>query len=116
MTTETSETPARQQTEHPHIVCVEVYVEAGQPLKASASLYVTSPNCTRRATRSKRSYRRILNLEAAAVYNAISYYLDHQQAIEREIGENRLEAMTVKYNLEMNERGFLHFPATTPTK
>jgi uncharacterized protein (DUF433 family) len=38
-------------------------------------------------------------LSAAAVFDAISYYLDHQSEIEQEIAENRLEALITKHNL-----------------
>lgn len=116
MTTETSETPSMQQTEHPHIVCV-AGICGGRPTIKGTRISVRH---IAQLYKAGDTVEEILqahpHLEAAAVYDAISYYLDHQQAIEREIWENRLEAMTVKYNLEMNERGFLHFPATTPTK
>jgi uncharacterized protein (DUF433 family) len=36
------------------------------------------------------------HLQAAAVYDVIRYYLDHQQEIEQEIVENRLEAIDEK--------------------
>jgi uncharacterized protein (DUF433 family) len=48
------------------------------------------------------------HLKTAAVYDAISYYLDHQEEIEQEIAENRLEELMTKYSLERDERGFLH--------
>lgn len=48
------------------------------------------------------------HLNPAAVYDAISYYLDHQQEIEEEIAENRLETLMAKRGLKMGERGFLH--------
>jgi len=56
------------------------------------------------------------HLNPAAVYDAISYYLDHQQEIEEEIAENRLEALRAKYGVQMDERGFLHFTEETPAR
>ena len=44
------------------------------------------------------------HLNPAAVYDAISYYLDHQQEIEEEIAENRLEALRAKYGVQVDER------------
>jgi uncharacterized protein (DUF433 family) len=43
------------------------------------------------------------HLKTAAVYD-----LDHQEEIEQEIAENRLEELMTKYGLERDERGFLH--------
>ena len=54
------------------------------------------------------------HLNPAAVYDAISYYLDHQQEIEEEIAENRLETLRAKYWVEMDERGFLRFIEEAP--
>jgi hypothetical protein len=56
------------------------------------------------------------HLQAAAVYDAISYYLDHQQEIEQEIAENRPEALMKKDSLQMNDRGFLHFTGNAPAQ
>ncbi len=56
------------------------------------------------------------HLSAAAVHDAISYYLDHQHEIEEEITENRLEALMAKHDVEMDEHGFLHFPDETPAQ
>ncbi len=53
------------------------------------------------------------HLSAAAVYDAISYYLGHQQEIEQEITENRPEAAMARHNLEVDARGFLHFTKET---
>jgi uncharacterized protein (DUF433 family) len=54
------------------------------------------------------------HLQAAAVYDAISYYLDHQPEIEQEIRENRLEAVMTKEGMNMDDRGFIHFGGTAP--
>jgi uncharacterized protein (DUF433 family) len=56
------------------------------------------------------------HLNPAAVYDAISYYLDHQQEIEEEIAENRLETLRAKYGVQVDERGFLHFTEETPAR
>jgi hypothetical protein len=55
------------------------------------------------------------HVQAAAVYDAISYYLDHQQEIEQEIAENRLEAVQGQDGLEVDERGFVSFPQEKPS-
>lgn len=50
------------------------------------------------------------HLEAAAVYDAISYYLDHQADIEQEIAENRFEAVQAQARLDADEKGVVTFP------
>ncbi len=47
------------------------------------------------------------HLSGAAVHDAISYYLDHQDEIEREIVENRQETVMTKAGLKIDKRGFL---------
>jgi uncharacterized protein (DUF433 family) len=54
------------------------------------------------------------HLNPAAVYDAISYYLDHQQEIEEEIAENRLETLRAKYGVQVDKRGFLRFIEEAP--
>jgi hypothetical protein len=49
------------------------------------------------------------HLNAAAVYDAISYYLDHQAEIEQEILEGRLEVLMKKHDFTVDERGFVRF-------
>jgi hypothetical protein len=53
-------------------------------------------------------------LQAAAVYDAISYYLDHQLTIEQEIAANRLAALMKKAGFKVDQRGSLHFTGNDP--
>lgn len=50
------------------------------------------------------------HLHPSWVHDAIGYYLDHQDEIEREIRENRMEYLAKRHDLTINERGFVHFP------
>ena len=52
------------------------------------------------------------HLNPASIYDAISYYLDHQTEIEQEIAENRIEALIEKHGLRVDERGFVRFSDT----
>ncbi|MCX7841059.1 MAG: DUF433 domain-containing protein, partial [Anaerolineae bacterium] len=52
------------------------------------------------------TYRR---LKPAAIYDAISYYHDHQAEIEQEIRENRIEYVLEKYNAMLDARGRVIF-------
>lgn len=49
------------------------------------------------------------HLEPAAIYDAISYYLDHQVAIEEEIAENRLERVLNDLQATINDNGEIIF-------
>lgn len=50
------------------------------------------------------------HLRPSWVHDAIGYYLDHQDEIEREIRESRIEYLAERHNLTVDERGFVHFP------
>ncbi len=49
------------------------------------------------------------HLEPAAIYDAISYYLDHQSEIEDEIAENRIERVLDDAGAMIDERGVVTF-------
>ena len=49
------------------------------------------------------------HLRPSWIHDAIGYYLDHQNEIEREIRESRMEYLTEQHNLTIDERGFVHF-------
>ena len=49
-------------------------------------------------------------LRPAAVYDAISYYLDHQPEIEQEIEESRIQNVLAKHGGVMDDKGIVHFP------
>jgi uncharacterized protein (DUF433 family) len=109
MTTETVEVPIEQQTEHPHIVQV-AGICGGRPTIKGARISVRH---IAQLCKAGDTVEEILqahpHLRAAAVYDAISYYLDHQIEIEQEIADNRIEAVMKKYGAEMDDRGVLHF-------
>lgn len=109
MTTETLETPLIEQTEHPYIVRV-AGVCGGRPAIKGTRVSVRH---VAELYKAGDTIEEILqahpHLSAAAIYDAISYYLDHQQEIEQEIAENRLEALMEEYDAEIDDKGFLHF-------
>ena len=55
------------------------------------------------------------HVKAAAVYDALSYYLDHQAEIEQEIADNRFQTLQARYGLEIDERGFVSFTTDAST-
>lgn len=50
------------------------------------------------------------HLRPSWVHDAIGYYLDHQDEIEREIRESRMEYLIEQHDLTIDERGFVQFP------
>lgn len=99
-----------QPTEHPHIVRV-AGVCGGRPILKGTRISIRH---IIQLYKAGDTVEEILqahpHLVPAAIYDAISYYLDHQQEIEQEIAENRVEVLRAKHQLDLDERGFLHFP------
>jgi uncharacterized protein (DUF433 family) len=50
------------------------------------------------------------HLRPSWVHDAIGYYLDHQDEIEHEMRESRMEYLTEQHSLTIDGRGFVHFP------
>ena len=107
--TEPQEVPVVQETEHPYIVRVEG-VCGGRPIIKGTRLSVRH---VAQLYKAGDTVEEIVHahphLRVAAVYDAISYYLDHQQEIEQEIAANCLEALRATYSLQVDEQGFASF-------
>ena len=99
-----------QRTEHPYIVCMDG-VCGGRPIIKDSRISVRH---VAQLYKAGDTVDEILHahpeLPAAAVYDAISYYLDHQTEIEQEIEGNRLETFMQQGKLEIDHQGRLHFP------
>lgn len=108
--TEFQEAPGVQETEHPYIVRVEG-VCGGRPIIKGTRLSVRH---IAQLYKAGDTVEEIIHahphLKVAAVYDAISYYLDHQPEIEQEVAANRLETLQATYNLKIDEQGFASFP------
>jgi uncharacterized protein (DUF433 family) len=48
------------------------------------------------------------HLRSSWIHDAIGYYLDHQDEIEREIRESSMEYLTAQHDLTIDERSFVH--------
>jgi uncharacterized protein (DUF433 family) len=98
-----------QPTEHPYIVRVDG-VCGGRPIikdtRISVRLIAQLYKAGDSVEEMLQSYP---HLRAAAVYDAISYYLDHQDEIEAEITQNRLEFLIQERGFEVDEQGFVQF-------
>jgi uncharacterized protein (DUF433 family) len=108
MPTETIEVPLEYPTEHPYIVRAPG-ICGGRPIITGTRVSVRH---IAQLYKAGDTVEEILqahpSLPAAAVYDAISYYLDHQKEIEHEIADNRLEVLLAKYGLQMDTQGCLH--------
>ncbi len=113
MATGPSQVTEAQQTEHPYIVRVPG-ICGGRPTIKGTRITVQLIAALYKAGDSvEEILQSYPHLPAAAVYDAISYYLDHQSEIEQEIANNRLEAVMAKHDLTMDEHGRIQFSNTT---
>jgi uncharacterized protein (DUF433 family) len=100
--------PAEQPTEHPHVIRTD-----GAAMVRGTRIAVRLIAQMYRAGDSVDDILRTYpHLNAAAVHDAISYYLDHRAEIEQEISANRIEIVLAETGAKMDERGFITFPAT----
>jgi uncharacterized protein (DUF433 family) len=97
-------------TEHPHIVLIQkmdrqqaVIRGTRMPVWIIAGFYKAGDTMDDILV----SYP---HLSPASVYDAISYYHDHQVEIEAEISTQRIENVLKQTGGVMDERGFIHFP------
>ena len=94
-------------TEHPHITKKEG-VCGGSPIIEDTRISVRHIAVMYKAGE---SVENILNahphLNAAQVYDAISYYIDHMKEIEQEIEANQIENVMKECGLELCQNGIL---------
>ncbi len=96
-------------TEHPHIVR-DPKVAGGDPTITGTRISVVFVVRQLRAgDRPEDILASYPHLTPAAVYDAISYYYDHQDEIDRIIEESTPEAMAKRYGFTVCEDGRLIF-------
>ena len=92
-------------TEHPHIVR-HSGISGGSPVikgsRITVRLIVGFYKC---GTTPDEILEMYPHLAPAAVYDAISYYHDHQAEVEKDIEESTLEKVMERNNMVFNERG-----------
>ncbi len=97
-------------TEHPHIVRVKG-VCGGRPIIKGTRISVRDVAALyKRGETTDEILQTYSRLKPAAIYDALSYYHDHQTEIEQEIRENRIEYILAKYNATLDARGRIIFP------
>jgi uncharacterized protein (DUF433 family) len=101
-----------QRTEHPHIVRVPA-VGGGEPVIENSRISVRLiAGYYKAGATVEEVLRDYPQLSAAAVYDAISYYIDHQAEIEALIEANRIENVLRRAGLQLGEDGVIHGPAS----
>ena len=99
-------------TDHPHIVRVPG-VLGGEPVIVGTRIGVAF---IARLLQAGEEPAEIIaaypHLSPAAVYDAVSYYLDHQAEVDRYIADCRPDVLAQRYGFEVDERGRVVFGAT----
>jgi uncharacterized protein (DUF433 family) len=99
---------AEQPTEHPHVSSVNG-VPTIRGTRIAVRLIAQMYRAGDTAGDILRTYP---HLTATTVHDAISYYLDHRDEIEREIVAHQIENVLAQTGAQMDERGFITFPQT----
>jgi uncharacterized protein (DUF433 family) len=101
-------------TEHPHIVR-QVGVCGGSPIIRGTRISVRHVAVLwKGGDTAEEIVRTYPHLQPAWVYDAISYYLDHKEDIEREIEENQIGSVLARTGGVMDEKGVIRFPNGKP--
>ena len=96
-----------KRTEHPYIVCVRG-IASGEPIIKGTRVPVRAIVLHYKASETLEEILEAYpHLPPAGVFDAISYYLDHQEEIEAFIEENRPERVMEKHGLMVGAKGQL---------
>jgi len=99
-----------QRTEHPHIVRVST-IGQGEPIIENSRISVRLiAEYYKAGMAVEEVLRDYPHLKAAAIYDAISYYIDHQDEIEALIEANRVENVLKQTGFRLREDGLIHKP------
>ncbi len=97
-----------ERTEHPHIVRVPD-ICGGEPILRNTRIPVRLiAEYYKTGTAVEEVQRDYPHLNPAAIYDAISYYIDNQAEIEELIEANKIENVLRHSSLTMDENGVIH--------
>jgi len=97
-----------QATEHPHIVKVQG-IGNGEPIIKNTRISVRLIAGYYKAGMTvEEILRDYPHLDPAAIYDAISYYIDHQVEIEALIESNQIEQVLKETDLKLGETGVIY--------
>ena len=110
MAATSQDSPVVNRTEHPYIVCIDGLC-GGRPIIEGSRISVRHiAQLYKAGDTVDEMLQAHPDLKAAAVYDAISYYLDHQADIEQEIANNRFEVVQAQVGLDVDDKGIVTFP------
>ncbi len=115
MGTQSIKTPLVQPTEHPYIVRVEGVCGGSPIIKGTRISVRIIAELYKMGVTVDEILQMYPHLNAAAVYDAISYYLDHQEEIEAEIIRNKMEALVEEHLVQVNQLGMATFEDASQT-
>ena len=96
-------------TEHPHIVTIPG-VLGGEPVIAGTRIGVAFiARLVQAGEEPSEIVAAYPHLAPAAVYDAVSYYLDHREEIDTIISESTLEGLAERYGFSIQEDGRIVF-------
>ena len=94
-------------TDHPHIVRVEDVCGGRPVIKGTRTSVRAIVGYYKLGMSVEDIMEGLPHLTAAQVHDALSYYHDNQEDIERDIQENTLKSIMDKYGLRKSEHGSL---------
>lgn len=95
-------------TEHPHIVCNPEICGSSPIIKGTRISVMQIALMWKGGDSPDEIVSAYPHLKLTQVYDAISYYLDHQEEIEEQIRKNSVEAIIKIHDWTIDERGFLY--------
>lgn len=109
---ESTTAPPENRTEHPYVVRVPG-VCGGRPIVRGSRIAIWHIARLFKAGQTPDEIsQEYSHLTPASIYDAISYYLDHQAEIEQDIADNHVEAVLSRHDARIDERGILRFHNT----
>jgi uncharacterized protein (DUF433 family) len=99
-------------TSHPHIVRGEGICGGRPHIRGNRISVRTIAELFRRGEPASEIAKVYPHVEPAAIYDAISYYLDHTPEIEAEIEGNALEVAMTRERAELGQDGVIRFRGT----
>ncbi len=94
-------------TEHPYIVQIEDVCGGRPVVKGTRTSVQTIAGYYKLGMNIEEIMEGLPHLSAAQIYDALSYYHDHQEEIERDIQEARIQNIVKKYGLKKDKNGRL---------
>lgn len=101
--------PESRPTEHPHIVHTQGICGGRARIDNSRISVRTIAELFRKGEPVEEISATYPQLDLAAIYDAISYYLDHREEIEAEIEANRLERALEEHGATLGNDGVVRF-------